>query len=207
MYRIKNTAEDRTKHLLHRTATKFELEPTLGGIRIRLGAFLDITDEHYERVKPVVDEWVKKGMVEVIQNGSDSADLRKFTKEPEYDANGLRLDGPTLETWVKAGYQADTYPPAEYAEVPSPGLTAFRMEQDRLKQEIADLAAAAIKEELNRPSTISQILPAVHVEPEVLPEPTVIVAPEPTPAVISQPPVSAPPPFTKQDQNKNKKLR
>jgi hypothetical protein len=81
MYRIKNTAEDRTKHLLHRTAAKFELEPNLGGVRIRLGAFLDITDEHYDRVKPIVDEWVKKGMVEVVRIGTKLSDWKPYAAD------------------------------------------------------------------------------------------------------------------------------
>lgn len=72
MIRIKNTAEDYSKSLLHRTAPKFELEPTLGGQRIRLRSFLDITEEHYARVKPMIDVWVAGGMVEVI-NLSDIA--------------------------------------------------------------------------------------------------------------------------------------
>lgn len=71
--RIKNTAEDYSKSLLHRTAPKFELEPMLGDKRIRLRSFIDITDEHYEKVKHIVAPWVKAGMVEVIQlGGSDT---------------------------------------------------------------------------------------------------------------------------------------
>ncbi len=66
MIRIKNTAEDRTKSLLHRTAAKFELEPMLGDQRIRLRSHIDITEEHYERVKHIVAPWIAAGMVEVI---------------------------------------------------------------------------------------------------------------------------------------------
>ncbi len=66
MIRIKNTAEDRTKSLLHRTAAKFELEPMLGDQRIRLRSYIDITEEHYERVKHIVAPWVAAGMVEVL---------------------------------------------------------------------------------------------------------------------------------------------
>lgn len=172
MYRIKNTAEDRTKHLLHRTAAKFELEPTLGGVRIRLGSFIDITDEHYARVKPIVDEWVSKGMVEVFPVLPDGIDIRKYA-----------------------------------APLPEEDL-------ERIKKEMAEMAATAIKEELNRPSTMSQVMPAIPIEEPVAPsvaEPTVVVEPEPVPVI--PPVVQAPPPppaFNKpqaQDQNKNKKLR
>jgi hypothetical protein len=67
MIRIKNTADDRRKVLLHRTSTRFELEPVLGATRIRLGKHVDITDDHYDRVKWMVDAWVKNGMVEVTR--------------------------------------------------------------------------------------------------------------------------------------------
>lgn len=66
MIRIKNTAEDRSKSLLHRTASKFEIEPMLGDQRIRLRSHLDITEEYYERVKHLVAPWIAAGMVEVI---------------------------------------------------------------------------------------------------------------------------------------------
>lgn len=40
----------------------------------------------------------------------------------------LRLDGPTLDEWVKAGYPAANYPPPGYAAIPptapAPGTTA-----------------------------------------------------------------------------------
>ena len=205
MYRIKNTAEDRTKHLLHRTAAKFELEPALGGVRIRLGSFVDITDEHYERVKPLVDEWVKKGMVEVVDLDSSENRLSKWKamephvqvameqeKKDEFDANGLKLGGPTLEEWMTAGYPAEAYPPTDFAETPSPGLTSFRMEQERVKNEVAALEAAKLKQEMT-PVTA----------PEVPMAQTIV---EPIPVV---PPIPASPPvFNKQqDPNKNKKLR
>lgn len=38
----------------------------------------------------------------------------------------LRTDGPTLEEYLDAGYQAANYPPAGWAEKPSDGLTLFR---------------------------------------------------------------------------------
>lgn len=38
----------------------------------------------------------------------------------------LREDGPTLEQWIVAGYQAENYPPVGYAELPSPLLEAMQ---------------------------------------------------------------------------------
>ncbi len=39
--------------------------------------------------------------------------------------------GPTFEEYVAADYQPENYPPHGHAEVPSPGLTAYREEQAR----------------------------------------------------------------------------
>lgn len=47
---------------------------------------------------------------------------------PVNDAD-LRIDGPTLEEWEAAGYKAETYPPQEYAEKPSPRLDEYRAQQ------------------------------------------------------------------------------
>lgn len=44
---------------------------------------------------------------------------------PPTNADGLRLDGPTFEEFVKAGYPATRYPPSGYAEKASKGWTAF----------------------------------------------------------------------------------
>ena len=37
---------------------------------------------------------------------------------PPVDADGLRLDGPTLAEFVAAGYSAENYPPEGYAAKP-----------------------------------------------------------------------------------------
>lgn len=137
MYRIKNTADDRSKHLLHRTANQFELEPQIGGHRIRLRSYLDITDEHYERVKHMVDAWVRKGIVEVSKVGPDfTGDPRKFAADLEFDSNGLRLGGPTFEVWTEKLQQPpESYPPEGFAEVFSPGLVAYKRAKEEADQE------------------------------------------------------------------------
>lgn len=43
----------------------------------------------------------------------------RMKTDPE---TGLRLDGPTMEEYVKAGYKPENYPPKGYAEVDSPAL-------------------------------------------------------------------------------------
>lgn len=194
MYRVKNTADDRRKSLLHRTATKFELEPNLGGTRIRLGHHLDITDEHFARVKPTLDEWIKKGMVEVIKLDS-SGQVPEDYKIP-YDAEGKRLDGPTIEEWMKAGYPADRYPPFDYAEKPSPGLTAFRKQQQeeavaaqKAQEEAAALAADMAKKE---EEAAAEKAAAEEAAKEVVVEPTPVAPPAPEPIPSELPPPPAP---------------
>lgn len=180
MYRITNTVNDRSKTHLHRTATKFEFEPNLGGVRIRLGAFHDITDEHYARSKSLIDEWVSKGMVSVRQLGTN-----------EVATSGGTSDGPTFEEWVQAGYSPDNYPPAGYPEIPSPGLTEFRM-----KQEQAVVTKAEQESAPQEPAPIVDPIPP----PVEIPVPVVAqVDPDPTPPATVQAPVPTP--------NKNKKLR
>lgn len=44
---------------------------------------------------------------------------------PPVDASGNRTDGPTIEEYVGAGYQAAGYPPRGWAKVDSIGLTAY----------------------------------------------------------------------------------
>lgn len=72
MYKIKNTANDRSKTLLHRTAIKFELEPSFAGVRLRLGESRDIEDAVYERNKELLDRWEKNGMISIERPGSET---------------------------------------------------------------------------------------------------------------------------------------
>jgi hypothetical protein len=46
------------------------------------------------------------------------------TQEPL--KHNLRMDGPTLELWTKAGYDPKDYPPVGYAELDSPALVAYK---------------------------------------------------------------------------------
>ncbi len=205
MYRIKNTADDRTKHLQHRTATKFELEPSLGGHRIRLGTHYDISDEHYIRVKLTIDEWVKKGMVDAFPVLPDGTDVRKIAQEPEFNSDGLRLKGPIIEDWLAAGYQADDYPPEGYAEVFSPGLVAFRRAQEEA-QEAAKKADEAIRDALSLQVAVEQSLPVVSEEPPPPTQPAPVVEMNP-PVTQQAPSVTIPPAPTVKPSNRNNRLR
>jgi hypothetical protein len=52
--------------------------------------------------------------------------------QPAALVQNLRQDGPTLEEWMKAGYEPQHYPPVGYAEKPSEGLDAFKQLQATL---------------------------------------------------------------------------
>lgn len=49
--------------------------------------------------------------------------------EPPTDAQGLRLDGPTLKEWTDRGYPATSYPPAGYASKEPPVTTNLNAPQ------------------------------------------------------------------------------
>jgi hypothetical protein len=138
MLRVKNTANDRTKSLLHRTAAKLEMEPVVNGYRLRMGSSVDIPEEVYDRNRAHFDKLIKDGVIEISY-----VDAKPSDKEPELNAEGLKLGGPTLERFMEAGYPADRYPPLGWAEVPSAGLTAYR-------KQVADDAARAEAEAVEK---------------------------------------------------------
>jgi hypothetical protein len=229
MIRIKNAVDDQSKaHLRQAWASRssrsdYDLEPVLDGRTIRLRTHIDITEQHYERVKHIVDVWAKKGIVSVIPLGPDGKPLNQLIPSTPVSQDGL-----TLEEWVKSGG-----PPESYAAVPvgemhpfgfrvvdSAGLKNYLQDEKARKfvpdltapiqgipadaimldevqdlvqaepevvsvpnpvaEEIAKLSADFIKEELARPSTVSQL-----VTPVEIPTPTP-VPPPPVPQSIDK---------------------
>ena len=70
-----------------------------------------------------VDDW--NGLPQEEREAFLKATLEKVLHEAApLDANGLRTDGPTLEEYVAAGYDAKGYPPQGYAAKPSTGSNA-----------------------------------------------------------------------------------
>jgi hypothetical protein len=63
----------------------------------------------------------------------------------QLDANGLKLDAPTIAEFVAAGYQATNYPPEGYASRSSQeeidAAIEAQKETDPLKMKVADLKA------------------------------------------------------------------
>ncbi len=74
---IKNTANDRNKAHLHRVASKITYEPSIGGVRLRLGETMTITDDQYDRLKDMLKGWEAKGMIEIL----DAPDKPKESSE------------------------------------------------------------------------------------------------------------------------------
>lgn len=87
--KIKNTAYDRDKLHLHRTASKFITEPTIGNVRLTRGMTTEITDEQYERMKDMLHSWEKKGMIEI------------FLPAGAEQTGDLHKDGSTLNEWTE----------------------------------------------------------------------------------------------------------
>ena len=67
MWKITNTANDRSKVELHRLAAKFTYEPSIDGIRLRLGESREFTDEHFATIRAQVESWKLKGIVDFEQ--------------------------------------------------------------------------------------------------------------------------------------------
>lgn len=65
MYRIRNTADDRSKAHLHRKATKMIYEPSIAGRRLQLRGTLDLTDKQFEQNREMLVGWEAKGMIEI----------------------------------------------------------------------------------------------------------------------------------------------
>lgn len=82
MYKIKNTADDRSKVTLHRTATKFELEPSFAGLRLRLGQSRLIEDEVFQRNEELLRAWEKNGMISIEKEGDHETTVPGLPGDP-----------------------------------------------------------------------------------------------------------------------------
>ena len=71
MWKVINTANDRMKADLHRLASKFTYEPSIGGMRLRLGETMELDDEHFEQLREQLEGWRAKGMVEFERVGGE----------------------------------------------------------------------------------------------------------------------------------------
>ena len=93
MWRVTNTANDRSKVDLHRLATKFTYEPSIGGVRLRLGATMDLDDEHFESIRSQLEGWKGKGIVD-FEHIPDGANV---DVEPTKPVLGMLKDAAILD--------------------------------------------------------------------------------------------------------------
>ena len=211
MIRIKNTALDRSKSLLHRTASKLEMEPMINGVRLRLNSHLDVPEAWVKKNQAYLEGYLKAGIIDV-----------KFSETPapapQLNADGLKLGGPTLEAFIQAGYTADRYPPAGYAEVPSAGLTAHRKKLELAREEeargkamaeAAEISARKAREEAEFAAMLAaeeaakaEAAKKLEVVETVAPVDTLTVTPAPAPV---EAPAEAPTEEVKEHGKKGKK--
>lgn len=72
-YKLKNTALDHTKRFLHRTASKMQMEPVIGGRRLRIRSSMIISDEIFEHNKANLALWRGWGVVDWEQVGGEKS--------------------------------------------------------------------------------------------------------------------------------------
>lgn len=106
-YKIKNTALDPSKRFLHRTAPKLQMEPVIGGRRLRLKSSLVISDELFEHNKANLELWRKWGVVDWETSGE--------AKQPE-----VKVEGDVAPPLVVNSIPPeDPIPPTQPTEVPT----------------------------------------------------------------------------------------
>lgn len=84
-YKIKNTALDHTKRMRLRTAPKMEMEPIIGGQRLRLNSTMTISDELFDYSKTNLELYKSWGVIdwEKIGGESEKKDPETDKKDPE----------------------------------------------------------------------------------------------------------------------------
>jgi hypothetical protein len=96
MWKVINTANDRSKTHLHRLASKFNYEPSIGGVRLRLGASMELDDEHFESVRAQLEGWKGKGIVDFERIGGETP------KEPDR-VRGIPADAVVIDVQSISG--------------------------------------------------------------------------------------------------------
>jgi hypothetical protein len=93
MWKITNTSHDRSKIHQHRTAGRFDAEPWIDGARLRVGASMEVTDEHYESLLEFLAPLVRDGILEAEKIGLESAPEPSGKKEEEETAETDKDEG------------------------------------------------------------------------------------------------------------------
>lgn len=91
-YKLKNTALDHDKRFLHRKASKMQMEPVIGGRRLRIRQSMVISDELFEHNRANLELWNKWGVVSWEKAGGEGPSGRHI---------------PSVEEITKAGYSPE----------------------------------------------------------------------------------------------------
>lgn len=85
-YKLKNTALDHDKRFLHRRASKMQMEPVIGGRRLRIRQSMVISDELFEHNRANLELWQRWGVVSWEKVGGEAG--RKVPTKEEVMAAG-----------------------------------------------------------------------------------------------------------------------
>jgi hypothetical protein len=119
-YKIWNTALDHTKRFLHRRAAKMQMEPIVGGKRLRIRSSLVLDDAVFEHNKTNLELYKSWGVLDYEQVGGE----KKVEKEPKKEkAPELKKEAapakPAEETKPESP-PAETTPPSSEETKPQP---------------------------------------------------------------------------------------
>ncbi len=87
-YKLINTALDHTKRFLHRTASKMQMEPVIGGRRLRIRSTMIISDEIFEHNKANLALWRGWGVVDWEQVGGEKSKAETPKKKSHASKSG-----------------------------------------------------------------------------------------------------------------------
>lgn len=141
-----NIFEDFIVAAVNRTAAKDDVRvvpvKALFALRAVNAKDLEIQDEVEEAEAParVMNAEVVTGKTaETVFSGERGGGKTAETVETEK----LRDDGPSLEQYLKQGYQAEGYPPKGYAPKNSPGWQKLKKEREEAAKKLAEESSQA----------------------------------------------------------------
>lgn len=113
-WNLKNVATDPLRAMGRRMSSKLEMEPVIGGRRIRLRQSITISDKQYEINKTRIERLVKGGVLEAYQEGGPK---KKVDQDPEPKVS--KSDSESVEK-PEATEPAPEPPKQEKPAVPAP---------------------------------------------------------------------------------------
>lgn len=126
-YRLKNTSLDHTKRFLHRRASKMQMEPVIGGRRLRIRSSMLISDELFEHNKANLELWRGWGVVDwerIGEGGAQVGDQVPSKDDPWYTPDTAK------NVIEKSPTEAGHAHPHAQAEMPAAPSDPFAMPQE-----------------------------------------------------------------------------